>query len=208
MISDTLRFTAGCLIAAGGLLVTYKAGMDLYDKHKSNKEIREYLEAVKRHNSFYEEAYKMTLDDYMERLAIPFRYVHRYPYLNCTKPEKYEILMCPFGMLINQDVALLLACAMARKQYQEDFPKTMKGGPLVWFTGQTRYVTKDNLDGGYRDYLEAEYTVDQYLDQCLHFRKQMKEHKDAPIVAFIRKQTKIIRHLLSDDSFDPGEDML
>lgn len=208
MISGTMRFAAGCVIAAGGLLVTYKAGMDLYDKHQENKKIRAYKEALRVHNSYYEEEYKLTLNDYMERLAVPFRYVHRFPYLNCVKPDKYEILMSPFGMLINHDVALLLACAMARKQYQHDFPKVLGGGPLVWNSAQTRYVTQDKLDSGMRDLFQAEYTVDQYLDLCLHFRKQLKEHRGESIVLFVQKQSKIIRHLLNDDSFEPGEDML
>lgn len=208
MISGTMRFAVGCVVAAGGLLVTYKAGMDLYEKHQQNKEIRAYKEALRIHNSYYEEEYKLTLAEYMERLAVPFRYVHRFPYVMCTKPEKYEILMCPFGVLINHDVALLLACAMARKQFQYDYPKVLAGGPLVWSTAQTRYVTQDNLESGMRDLFQAEYTAEQYLDQTLHFRKQMKNHKGEPIVLFVQKQSKIIRHLLNDDSFEPGEDML
>lgn len=207
MINNTLRFTVGCFVAAGSLVVAYKAGTDLYEKYQDNKKTQNYKAAVAAHNKHYEVMYRMPLGAYMDRLVVPFRYVHRFRYVDSTTVDQYEILMCPFGMLINNDVALLLAAAMAERQYGKEFTTVLGGGKLVWSNKQTRYVTRSDLAGGYRDIHAAEYTVEQYLAQCLYLRSKIKSHREENVINYINKQVKILKQLLDDSSFEPGESM-
>jgi hypothetical protein len=207
MINNALKFTGGCLVAGGGIALAYKAGSDLYTKRQEKKKRDAKKALFDNHNLNYSIPYGMTYLQYYNNVAVAVFYVQTYPYLVLLNKE-YEVLMCPFAIMIHNDVALMLAAAIAEKEFRQDYPRIFTRKPIRWLGEQSRYVTEKVYVSKTRDTLRPEYSVAAYLQHCLHLRECMKLNKDSSCVKFIRKQVKIIKHLLVEDNKHPVDEII
>jgi len=183
---------AGLGFAAAGI-----QGLRKTNSHNDAIALRE--RNIRVHNHIHSEEYLMGMDQYLERFGDAFRYVHSYRHGYVPNNDKYQILMSQFALMLDEDVAMLLAAGLASTHMFADYSDVYKDQTLVWNAAQTRYTSVSDFISGSVDFIEPSFPPNDLVTVAGYIRHQTNANRELRLCSFIKDQAMFINKILDGE---------
>jgi len=154
---------------------------------------------IRVHNHIHSEEYLMGMDQYLERFGDAFRYVHSYRHGYVPNNDKYQILMSQFALMLDEDVAMLLAAGLASTHMFADYSDVYKDQTLVWNAAQTRYTSVSDFISGSVDFIEPSFPPNDLVTVAGYIRHQTNANRELRLCSFIKDQAMFINKILDGE---------
>lgn len=154
---------------------------------------------IRCHNQVHSEEYLMDMDKYLERFGNAFQYVHSYRHGYVPNNDKYQILMSQFALMLDEDVAMLLAAGLASTHMFADYSDVYKDQTLVWNAAQTRYTSVSDFISGEVDVFDLSFPPNDLVTVANYIRHQTNANRELRLCTFIKDQANFINKILDGE---------
>lgn len=201
MTTNARQIIAIAALGVVGLSLALSGGYGIYKTRQREKVYKDHDSRVHVHNFLYQSEYGTLLQDYMHRFGDAFRYVRQYRSNQYNTPSAwYEEVMSPLWLLKDDQVATLLAAAIAQIHMPIDYAEIFGEAAMHYRLGQNRYVHNDELTKDALDDLVITNTKDDLETLVGYIRSTCKKHKDERSVAFIHKHEVLLKKILAGET--------
>lgn len=185
----------GVIGAAGlGFVAAGVQGLRKTNERKEAIALRE--RNIHCHNRLHSEEYLMDMTQYLERFGNAFQYVHSYRHGYVPNNDKYIILMSQFALMLDEDVAMLLAAGLASTHMFADYSDVYKDQTLVWNASQTRYTSVSDFISGDVDVFDLAYPPNDLVTVAGYIRHQTNANREFRVCSFVKEQANFINQIL------------
>lgn len=188
------------LLGAGGVALAVSGARNLYKAKQANEHYEKRERDIRLHNLNHSQDYLMSYETYLERFETAIRYVHSYRYGYNPVCSRNLILMSQFALLLDEDVAILLAAGMASTHMFDNYSELFTEQKLFWAATQSRYMPLEEFLHGHLDVFETSFTATDLVDTATYIKTKVRDNKEYRVAQFIKEQSEVIYKLLTGQS--------
>ena len=104
--------------------------------------------------------------------------------------------MSQFALMLDEDVAMLLAAGLASTHMFADYSDVYKDQTLVWNASQTRYTSVSDFISGDVDVFDLAYPPNDLVTVAGYIRHQTNANREFRVCSFVKEQANFINQIL------------